>query len=264
MVGAHASFTLSAATLDGCVAAAAEAGTGLHVHVAEDAADEEDALARFGTPVAARLEAAGALGPATLLAHGVHLDPAEVEIVRAAGSTVAHNPRSNMNNAVGRAPLSALGERVALGTDGIGGDLFEEARVAYLRRREEDVAVGPGWALDRLAESARLAGDAFGEPLLGRIEPGAPADLVVLDYRAPTPVDAATLAGHWIFGLTAAAVRDVVVGGELVVSDRRLTRVDEAELTSSTRAAARHLWARLDEVAVHPFSPPLRVPARGG
>jgi putative selenium metabolism protein SsnA len=263
MVGAHASFTLSAETLGSCADAARSGGVGLHVHVAEDAADEDDALARFGLRVAHRLAAAGALDPRSLLAHGVHLDPSEVEVIRAAGATVVHNPRSNMNNAVGRAPVAALGERVALGTDGIGADMFEEARAAYVRRREDDVTTGPDWALGRLAESARVAGDAFGEPLLGRIEPGAPADLVVLDYHPTTPLDATNLAGHWIFGLSSATVRDVVVAGEVVVADRRLARVDQDALAADARTAARRLWARLGEIDVHPFVPP-GIVARAG
>ena len=120
MVGAHASFTLSEETLAACVELARSADTGIHVHVAEDAADERDALARFGTRVVQRLADAGALDRRSSLAHCVHLDSSERELVRDAGAAVAHNPRSNMNNRVGRTPLADLGERVALGTDGIG------------------------------------------------------------------------------------------------------------------------------------------------
>lgn len=255
MVGAHASFTLSEETLGACAELARESGVGLHVHVAEDAADEHDAEARFGVRVVQRLAAAGAIDRRSLLAHGVHLDPAEIEIVRSLGATVVHNARSNMNNAVGRAPLAAYGERVALGTDGIGADMFEEGRAAYFRRREEDVLMGMTWPLDRLAESARVAGEAFGEPLLGHIEPGAPADLVVLGYPAVTPLDASTLAAHWLFGIGAASVRDVVVAGEPVVRDGRLVRLDPQALATDARAGATRLWRRLEAIDVHPFEP---------
>jgi putative selenium metabolism protein SsnA len=255
MVGAHASFTLSAETLAGCVDLARQWGVGLHIHTAEDAADERDAEARFGMRVAERLNAAGALDARSLLAHGVHLDQREVDLVRAAGATVVHNARSNMNNGVGRARLDALGERVALGTDGIGSDMFEEGRAAYLRHREEDVATSMAWPLDRLAEGARVAGEAFNEPLLGRLEPGAPADAVVLQYPAVTPIEAGNLAAHWIFGLGAASVRDVIVGGELVVRDARPVRVDADVVAAATRAATADLWRRLDAIDVHPFEP---------
>jgi cytosine/adenosine deaminase-related metal-dependent hydrolase len=223
--------------------------------VAEDAVDEADAVARTGGRVVRRLVAARALEHHGLVAHAVHLDPAEAELLRESGATVAHNPRSNMNNGVGRTPLGWLGERVALGTDGIGSDLFEESRVGYLRRREEDVATGADWALRRLATGAEVAGRAFEEPLLGRLVPGAPADLVVLDYAAPTPLDVASLPGHWIFGLSAAHVRDVVVAGEVVVRRRRLTRMDEDELRVRATEEADRLWARLEALGPHPFAP---------
>ena len=255
MVGAHASFTLSDETLAACAELARDRGVGLHVHVAEDAIDERDAERRDGVRVAARLAAAGALDRRSLLAHGVHLRADEIATIKAAGATLVHNARSNMNNGVGRAPVVALGDRVALGTDGIDADMFEEGRTAYLRHREENHGTGLGWPLDRLAEGARVAGEAFGEPLLGSLEAGAPADLVVLRYPAVTPVDASNLAAHWLFGFRSSAVRDVIVGGELVVRDGRPVRIDAEDVAAEARVGAARLWRRLDEIDVHPFQP---------
>jgi len=255
LVGAHASFTLSDETLEGCIEVCRDFDTGLHIHVAEDAADESDSLARFGMPAVTRLARAGGLDEHTLLAHGVHLNDDEIELVRSANATVAHNARSNMNNSIGRARVGLLGDRVALGTDGIGNDMFEESRTAYFRLREDDAAASADWPLARLAEGARRAGRSFGEPLLGTLAPGAPADLIVLDYPAPAPLREESFAGHWIFGLSARAVRDVMVGGEWVVRDRRLTRVDQDQLAHEARIDAGRLWRRLDEVDSHQFQP---------
>ena len=255
MIGAHASFTLSDETLAACAEAAKAHGVGVHVHAAEDAADERDAMAQYGVGVAQRLARAGALDARTLLAHGVHLGDEEIALVHAAGASLAHNARSNMNNAIGRARLDALGAQVALGTDGIGSDMFEESRTAYFRLREEGTGAGPDWALARLAEGARLAGRAFEQPRLGRIETGAPADLVVLDYAAPAPLRATSFAGHWIFGLSSRWVRDVMVAGEWAVLDRRLARVDQQELADGARVQAERLWKRLEEIGPHPFEP---------
>ena len=158
MVGAHASFTLSDETLAACVDLARDTGAGIHVHAAEDAADERDAEARFGVRVAERLAGAGALDARTILAHCVHLDARESELVRDSGAVVAHNPRSNMNNGVGRTPLARLGERVALGTDGIGADMFEESRSGFFRLREDTLEAPFDWPLAQLAEGARPRG----------------------------------------------------------------------------------------------------------
>lgn len=245
MVGAHASFTLSDETLADCAALAHRNRAGVHVHLSEDEID------RGATR---RLVDAGVLDERALAAHAVHIDGDEAALLAERGVTVVHNPRSNMNNGVGRAPLRWLGEQVALGTDGIGSDMWAESRVGYLERREDDLATAPDWALRRLAAGARLVGDRFEEPLFGRIAAGAPADLVVLDYAPPTPLDAAGLAGHWVFGMSAAHVRDVIVAGELVMRNRRLTRVDEIELNEVATSEARRLWARADEIGPHSFT----------
>jgi putative selenium metabolism protein SsnA len=255
LVGAHASFTLSDETLEACAAVSSELGAGIHVHAAEDRCDEQDAESRFGLRVAERLARAGALDERTLLAHGVHLDGDEIALVRDAKASLAHNARSNMNNSVGRARVEAFGSRVALGTDGIGSDMFEESHAAFFRLREDGLAADPAWPLEPLAEGARLAGRIFGEPLLGTVEPGAPADLVVLDYDAPAPVDESSLAGHWVFGLSSRTVRDVMVGGEWAVLDRRLQRVDQQRLAAGALVEAGRLWRQLDEIEPHRFEP---------
>ena len=245
MIGAHASFTIGRTTMESLVAAARDSATPLHIHLAEDDCDERDSLERYGKRTAHRLAEEGALSEGDLIAHGVHLDESELELIRASGAWVAHNPRSNMNNGVGYAPVQAMGERVALGTDGIDGDMFAEARACYLKAREASWATGPAFATERLATGADVVGAVFGEPALGTLEVGAPADLVVLEYASPTPLDAGNLAGHLIFGLTAAAVRDVMVAGRWVVRNRKHLLVDEEDLAARCRASAPALWARM-------------------
>ncbi len=152
----------------------------MHVHAAEDGVDA-------GRGRAAR-ELSGALDEHTLLAHGVHLGDDELALVRSANASVAHNARSNMNNAVGRARVGALGRRLALGTDGIGSDMFEESRTAYFRLARGRPRPPASTGRSRVSPRARVSpAGSFGEPLLGTLEPGAPADLVVLDYPAPAP-----------------------------------------------------------------------------
>ena len=258
MMGAHASFTLGDDTLAACAETAAAAGVGVHIHVAEDGADQQDAEAAYGMRVVERLGRAGMLGPDALLAHCVHVTGQEIADIASSGAAVAHNPRSNMNNRVGYSPLAGGGTRVALGTDGIGGDMVTESQVAYFRATEAGAADGPGWPLRRLADAAGVAGRSFGEPLLGTIAPGAPADLTVLGYPSPTPLTAENLPGHWVFGASSRQVRDVIVAGELVVADRRSTRIDEAEIAQQAASEAKRLWARLEDIAPHPFTPKAR------
>jgi cytosine/adenosine deaminase-related metal-dependent hydrolase len=109
--------------------------------------------------------------------------------------------------------------------------------------------------LARLALGGGMAGTLFGEPALGRLEAGAPADLIVLDYDPPAPLHDGSLAGHWMFGLSSARVRDVMVNGEFVVLDRRTIRVDADKVAADAAAAAGRLWTRLDRMGPHPFQP---------
>ena len=133
--GLHASMTLSDATLDACVDEAGRLGTGFHIHVAEDKADVLDCLRKTGLRVVEHLKKEGVLGPKTLAAHCVHVDRIETEILLDSGTMVIHNPRSNMNNAVGTADIPwmlHIGIPVGLGNDGFSNNMFVEMVAGYL------------------------------------------------------------------------------------------------------------------------------------
>jgi putative selenium metabolism protein SsnA len=243
MIGAHASFTLSDETLERLREALATTACSLHVHVAEDRADVEDARARFGTSVPDRLERAGVLGGRTLCAHCVHLSPEEMNGIGQLGGWIAHNPRSNMNNHVGQASAEGL-RRAVLGTDGMDGDMLAEARAAFLKMRDAGRADAFGLALQLVAGGHRLAAALTGLPF-GKLDAGAPADLVVLDYDPPTPLHADNLGGHLLFGMDRSHVQHVLVAGEWVVRDRRITRLDAGVVRARARQAATGLWERM-------------------
>jgi hypothetical protein len=111
MMGMHASFTLSDATIEQCVGIANDAGVGCHIHVAEDAADRADSLAKYNIPTVKRLQKLGVTGEKSIFVHCVHIDEAEMDILASTRTSVVHNPESNMNNAVGNAALKLLGGR---------------------------------------------------------------------------------------------------------------------------------------------------------
>jgi putative selenium metabolism protein SsnA len=246
MIGGHASFTLSDESLSRLAQAVADTGSSVHVHVAEDALDVSDARDRYGCSVPERLDRHGLIGARALLAHCVHLHPDEVQDVHTKGAWIAHNPRSNMNNTVGYAPVAAM-RRAALGTDGMDQDMWAEARAAFLKMREAGRADAYGAALEMLAGGHRLAAALFGIPF-GKLDVGGPADLVVLDYRPPTHLHSENLAGHLLFGVDRSHVRSVLVAGRWVVSDRRLTAVDMRAAFARAREVAPALWQRMADL----------------
>ena len=246
MIGGHASFTLSEDSLGRLAQAVRETGSGLHVHVAEDRADVEDCRARHGLTLRERLDRHGLLAPRALLAHCVHLAPSEVEAAHGKGAWIVHNARSNMNNNVGHAPTAAL-KGAALGTDGMDEDMLAEAKGAFLKMRDAGRADAFAAAVQLLAGGHRLAAALFGLPF-GKLDPGAPADLAVLDYRPPTPLVSDNLAGHLLFGLDRSHVSSVMVAGRWVVRDRRLTGVDAPAAAARARTAAAALWKRMERL----------------
>ncbi|MDY0004803.1 MAG: amidohydrolase family protein [Polyangia bacterium] len=244
MIGAHASFTIGDATLDALARACADTGAGLHMHLLEDAVDRTMSLELHGADPVTRLARRGLLTDRTLLVHGVHLTPNEIQTLGEAGVFLAHNARSNMNNRVGAAPVASFGDRVVLGTDGIDGDIMAEARAAFFRGREHSSPVDLGLVTRMLTGSNALLESYFGARF-GHLVEGAVADLVVLDYDPPTPLEADNLAGHLGFAWGAHLVRSVMVAGSFVYRDRAYTRLDPAEALGRTRAGAAALWRKL-------------------
>ncbi len=149
-----------------------------------------------------------------------------------------------MNNGVGyNRHLPAL-RNVALGTDGIGGDMLAELKHAYFKHRDDRGPLGPDRFLAALAAGNRILERTFGGKY-GRIEPGYTADLVVNEYDAPTPLTAENLAGHAAFGLDASGTRTVLINGEIVYRDRAFP-FDIAPIYADAREQATALWKRVD------------------
>jgi cytosine/adenosine deaminase-related metal-dependent hydrolase len=209
MVGAHACLTLTDATLEAIAGLAADLGVGVHVHAGEDHTDAG---------------AADRLRPLAtddwLLAHAVHVGPP-------LAGTIAHNPRSNLNNGVGYARPSRwqrAGNRVVLGSDGIGAAMLDEAALAFAVQRADDVTATPEAAWSWLAAGAELVPEVLDDRVTWR------ADRVDPWYLAYTP------------GVRADRV---VVDGETVVEAGRCTRVDGERIRARAWEEARRLWSAL-------------------
>jgi putative selenium metabolism protein SsnA len=252
MMGMHASFTLSDATIDKCVGIAHEAGVGCHIHVAEDAADREDSLAKYRVPTVKRLQKLGVTGEQSIFVHCVHIDDAEMDILSASRTSVVHNPESNMNNAVGVTPLLKLlnkGVLVGLGTDGMGSDMLAQMRCAYLLHRlaNHDPRVAFIEAPQILLQNnAAIAERQFGLRL-GEIAEGRPADLAIIDYQPPTPLSEANFLGHLIFGLVDATVDTTVCKGKILMKGKQILGMDEERIAARSRELASKMWKRLQE-----------------
>lgn len=248
--GLHASLTLSDETLEACRRAAGPE-TGFHIHVAEHEADEYDSLARSGLRVVDRLAGHGILGPRTIVAHAVHVDAYEVRLLADSGTWVTHQPRSNMNNGVGVAEVESMmraGVRQALGNDGFSNAMWEEWKTAYLLHKvwHRDPRRLQGESLVRMAvyNNGELAGSFFPGAPLGVVAPGAWADLILVDYHPPTPLTAGNLPWHIVFGFRDSGVTTTIVGGKVLMQDRRLLTLDERAIAEAAAARVPGVWDR--------------------
>ncbi|HLF28826.1 MAG TPA: putative aminohydrolase SsnA [Anaerolineae bacterium] len=253
--GLHASFTVGDATLERCTAEAQAVGIGFHVHVAEDAADEVDAERKYGLRVGERFESRGVLGARTLAAHCVHVSDGEIESLARTHTKVSHQPRSNMNNAVGTAPVQQLldaGVCVGLGNDGFSNNMFAEMKAAYLVHKATagDPRVMPSDTVIQLAyaNNARIAALFWPQPV-GALTPGAYADIILLDYQPYTPLTAGNLPWQIAFGVAGSHVATTIVGGKVLMRDRRLLTLDEEASAARAREIAPRIWRRFAEIA---------------
>lgn len=248
--GLHASLTLSDATLDTCRAVVPK-GVGFHIHAAESDADQYDSLAKSGMRVVDRLHRHGILGENTILAHCVHVDAREAEILAESGSWVTHQPRSNMNNAVGVAPVESLlriGVPVCLGTDGFTSTMWEEWKFAYLLQKvwHRDPRRMPADIVAEMAiyHNAALAGKFFREAPIGVIQPGALADLIFVDYHPFTQLTSQNLPWHIVFGFHESMITTTIVNGKVLMKERRLLTLDEEEIAFAARELSQRTWQR--------------------
>ncbi|CAG0946496.1 5-methylthioadenosine/S-adenosylhomocysteine deaminase [Anaerolineae bacterium] len=252
--GLHASFTVSDKTLEQCLNASDGLNTGFHIHVGEDISDEDDSLSKYGMRVVDRLHSRGVLGAKSIAVHCVNADIGEIEILRQTNTHVAHNPRSNMNNAVGVADILGMlrrGVNVGLGNDGFSNNHFAEMKIAYLlhkaTRRDPRVMGADQVLRMAYANNAKIA-QVFWKPRVGELSVGAFADIILLDYIPYTPLTAGNFPWQLIFGIDGAHVTHTICAGKLLMKDRELLTLDEQAIAAKAKDAAVRVWQKVREL----------------
>jgi cytosine/adenosine deaminase-related metal-dependent hydrolase len=252
--GLHASLTLSDDTLKKCVDANPE-GEGFHIHVAEHEADENDSLDRYSKRVVNRLNDYGILGSKTIAAHCVHINEDERDLLKATNTSVTHQPRSNMNNAVGAMDWEMMLKKeiqLGLGNDGFSNDMWAEWKAAYLlhkaANRDPRYANGADIARVAIENNARLAETFFPNQRLGELSEGSAADIIFIDYKPFTPMTTDNLPWHILFGFQSSMVTATIVDGVVLMYDRQLRTLDEAAIAEEALYYASGVWARYNEI----------------
>ncbi len=238
LVGLHASFTVGPDTLGSAVEIMREFDTGAHIHLAEDKYDQEHCMREYYQRVVHRLSEAGVLESSkTILVHGLHLDAEERNILKKKACWLAQNMESNLKNKVGLFTGNNLGSNIMLGTDGMHSDMLRSAKAAFFTGQIADtINFNTAYQRFRNVHSYLSINNFTGD---------GENNLVVLDYDSPTEVTKENFTGHFIFGLSANHVRDVISNGRLIVEDHQLLTVNEPKVFEEASKQARRLWKKM-------------------
>ncbi|MEM4189807.1 MAG: amidohydrolase, partial [Candidatus Caldarchaeum sp.] len=250
MVSLHASFTISDDLIARGVEVAKEYKAPITIHVSEGPNDVYHNIERYGKRTVERLHDVGLLGSNAVLAHCVHLNAREISLLASTGTHVAHNPMSNMLNAVGIMKLPEMveaGVNVGLGNDGYVFDGFENMRAAFLIHRVErqnPSILSP----EKVVEMATLnAAEAYGLNQVGSLEVGKQADVIVLRPEiAATPMNR-NVYSYLVNGIRGGDVEQVFVAGRHIIENRRFKTVDKERAEHTILKTVEKLWERLGE-----------------
>ncbi|SJZ91725.1 putative aminohydrolase SsnA [Selenihalanaerobacter shriftii] len=247
--GLHASFTLSNETLQQVSKVVNELETGIHMHVAEGKADQEDSLSKYDLTVIERLEELGLCNSKMIGAHGVHLQPHDMEILSEHNANLIHNPESNMGNAVGYPPIFSMldkGVLVGHGTDGFTTDMFESIKVANLLHKHNSGNPSAAWEevpTITFENNQKITNKFYDKPL-AVLKEGGYADLIAVDYRPTTPLSSDNYYPHILFGISGGKVEMTMVNGQVLMEDGEVKVVDEEEIYHKARLTAKEVWKR--------------------
>lgn len=249
--GLHASMSVSEETLMDCVEEARRLDSGFHVHVAEGRCDVRDSKKKYNRSIVSRFHESGILGPDTIAVHCVHVDEGDMALLNGTLTNVVHNPQSNMNNAVGVAPVGdmrELGINVGIGTDGFSHDMFREMKFVYVLHKLHGMdprLMGGDAVLSMQTHANSRIVSRFWKQPLGVIEEGAVADIILVDYHPPTPMDSENLPWHIEFGLDSTGVTHTFVDGKMLMENGHILGWDPVENAEKARYLAKKVWERL-------------------
>ncbi len=251
-IAPHAPYTVTEDLLAGALSIAQEYDVPLHIHLAETAFEVEEHRKAYGVRPVAWLEAQGLFEAKVTAAHCVHLNEEEIAVLKKYNVGVAHNPTSNLKLASGIAPVTqmlAMGVNVGVGTDGPASnndlDMIEEMRLASLLAKQQanDPTALP--ARQTLAMATIIGARAMHiEHLVGSLEPGKRADLVVIEmgdvrHQPYFRRDRESIYSRIVYATHASDVRDVMVNGRWLMRDRKLLTLDLEPLLAEVDELAR-------------------------
>lgn len=250
MFGFHASMTISDKTLDKTLKEAQSLDTGFHIHCAEGIEDVVDSIDKYDMRVVERWYKRGVLNDKSIAVHCINVKDWEIDMLRDSNVAVVTAPESNMGNTVGLTPMIKLMEKgvlLGLGTDAYTTDMMESLRVAnfIVKHDAKDPTLGWVETPQMLFENNKTIYNRFIQHEVGVLKEGALADIIIVDYNAPTPITKDNINGHIMFGITGLNVDCTMVDGKFRMDERELVGIDIKEVSAKSAAKAKEIWKKL-------------------
>jgi 5-methylthioadenosine/S-adenosylhomocysteine deaminase len=228
---------------------AEETGVGRHIHLTETQHEVNESLRVYGMTPIAHMESLGMFKHHVLAAHCVHVNTDDISILASHGVGVVHNPESNMKLASGIAPVTQMltaGIPVALGTDGASSnnnlDMLQEMRTCALLHKVNtmDATVIPAYQALKMAtvngaRALRL------DHQIGTLEAGKKADIVLLKIEEAHWIPRYDLIANLVYSAQAGDVNTVIINGQVVMQDRKLSTINETEVLEQAKETAARL-----------------------
>lgn len=240
LIGLHASFTVGNKSMKKAADLMHKYKSGFHIHVAEDRYDQDHSLINYNKRVIERLNDYDVLSSSkTILGHCLHLSENEKNIIKNSEAWVVQNTESNLNNNVGYFNAKDLGERLLFGTDGMHSDMLRSAQQAFFVGQGFDTIDYPG-VYERFRNVHKYLSS-------NNFEGDGANNLVVMDYKSPTPHTSDNFLGHFVFGFNSNDVEHVVSDGKLIVKNKVIQNVNENEVMKFAQEQAVKLWEKMSK-----------------
>ncbi|MBM4176697.1 MAG: amidohydrolase family protein [Ignavibacteria bacterium] len=233
LYGLHASFTLENDTLKTVAKYVNEFNCGIHIHLCEDKSDSELSLEKFGKNPVQRLFENNLLNEKSILAHGIHLENNDYDIISKFGSAIVYNPDSNLNNSVGLPNYESVPKSIPIlcGTDGMHADPVNSYKKLFLLHRHQGNSFEQSfnWIQKIYFDQIDFVKKFF--PDYTSLQVRDRADIVIWDYVPPAPMSEQNFFGHWVYGITERSVNSVMQNGKWLMNNLQLTGIDQNKLS---------------------------------
>ncbi len=239
LIGLHASFTLGDKTLQRAAEIMEKYNSGIHIHVAEDEIDQSLSIMNYGKRVIERLNSFGFLNSSkTIIAHALHINNYERELLAGSNAFIVQNPESNLNNKVGFFRRKILNpKQIFLGTDGMHSNMIKSAQAAFFYGQLIDspsmnTVYGQLRNVHNYIKTNNFIGDDEN-------------NLIVFKYDVHTELNQNNFLGHFFYNFSEIDITHVISNGELIMKDKKLTKFDENEILKISQEASKKLWKQL-------------------